>query len=152
MRFGRLVAQQYFGRRANHTFWVCTCDCGNEAIVRTSKLRDGRTKSCGCLFNERNARQSEVKQQKREQKLQQKQVDFRTDMTWDKEYKSDWRFEPRLRRRSLKSWLDCGGRAMAWFPVSGSGWVFRADAEKDLDPHSSCRVPKPRYEFFLVAA
>ncbi len=29
--------------------YLCKCDCGNEVIVRSLALRNGDTKSCGCL-------------------------------------------------------------------------------------------------------
>ena len=29
--------------------WLCMCDCGQQAIVRTHGLTSGSTKSCGCL-------------------------------------------------------------------------------------------------------
>ena len=32
-----------------HVRWLCRCDCGHQTIVQGSKLRDGKTKSCGCL-------------------------------------------------------------------------------------------------------
>lgn len=34
--------------------WYCICDCGNldKIKVRASSLRDGHTKSCGCLVSE----------------------------------------------------------------------------------------------------
>lgn len=34
------------------TSWLCTCTCGNTTEVRTSELRSGKTKSCGCLAKE----------------------------------------------------------------------------------------------------
>jgi hypothetical protein len=32
--------------------WICTCECGNETIVASHDLRYGRTRSCGCLYQE----------------------------------------------------------------------------------------------------
>lgn len=29
--------------------WLCKCDCGNEVIVKSGNLKNGHTKSCGCL-------------------------------------------------------------------------------------------------------
>lgn len=38
----------------NHgaTFWTCRCDCGTTGRVRTTHLRLGVSKSCGCLQRE----------------------------------------------------------------------------------------------------
>ena len=33
--------------------YLCKCECGNETVVCAMSLRLGRTKSCGCLRNER---------------------------------------------------------------------------------------------------
>lgn len=32
--------------------WRCRCECGTEFIARGSSLRNGNTKSCGCLRSE----------------------------------------------------------------------------------------------------
>lgn len=32
--------------------WVCQCECGNITTVRSTNLRKGYTKSCGCLQKE----------------------------------------------------------------------------------------------------
>lgn len=32
--------------------WLCRCDCGNYIEVRGDSLRNGNTKSCGCLLKE----------------------------------------------------------------------------------------------------
>lgn len=34
------------------TFWICQCDCGKTGQVRTTHLRLGVSKSCGCLQRE----------------------------------------------------------------------------------------------------
>ncbi len=52
-RFGRLVVLSYSridkGRGAH---WNVLCDCGSEIVVRGTSLREGNTKSCGCLRRE----------------------------------------------------------------------------------------------------
>ena len=49
-RFGRLVVLEEYGRNKDgRIMWKCICDCGNEVVVQGKLLRDGRTKSCGCL-------------------------------------------------------------------------------------------------------
>ena len=32
--------------------WLCRCECGNEIVTTTSRLRSGHNKSCGCLLKE----------------------------------------------------------------------------------------------------
>lgn len=49
-RFGRLVAIECAQRGPNK--WFCRCDCGALAKIRSSSLRDGHTRSCGCLHRE----------------------------------------------------------------------------------------------------
>ena len=49
-RFGKLVVICECGRSKNgKVLWKCRCDCGNECIVNGEYLRNGDTKSCGCL-------------------------------------------------------------------------------------------------------
>ena len=49
-RFGRLVVVGRSSRQSSAgALWVCTCDCGGEAVTTSLKLRVGHTKSCGCL-------------------------------------------------------------------------------------------------------
>jgi len=33
--------------------WLCECDCGNQKIVAGNLLRNGSTRSCGCLRKQR---------------------------------------------------------------------------------------------------
>lgn len=48
-KFGRLtVIEKLQGGQ-----YLCKCDCGNYTVVKTSNLKGGNTKSCGCLQKER---------------------------------------------------------------------------------------------------
>ena len=51
-KFGRLIAIRYVSERAKdrHVRWLCKCDCGNIKTIRGIDLRNGNTKSCGCLY------------------------------------------------------------------------------------------------------
>lgn len=57
-RFGRLTVirkdKPYIAPDGDghQTKWVCRCDCGNEVSVVSKNLRQGSTKSCGCLRKE----------------------------------------------------------------------------------------------------
>lgn len=55
-RFGRLTVIERFGHNGKRITWLCKCDCGNEKIVIGEDLKNGSTKSCGCLFKEGNNR------------------------------------------------------------------------------------------------
>ena len=49
-RFGKLKVLRYVDTNIyGKSRWACKCDCGNEAIVVGESLRQGYTKSCGCL-------------------------------------------------------------------------------------------------------
>lgn len=51
-RFGRLTVIKREEGEYNTAHWECKCDCGKICIVQGRKLRDGLTKSCGCLQRE----------------------------------------------------------------------------------------------------
>lgn len=58
LRFGRLVALSYAGRRElpsgfRVTLWTCRCDCGTKLDVMAWALKAGSSRSCGCLQAER---------------------------------------------------------------------------------------------------
>jgi len=49
-KFGMLtVVSEFDKNKSGNVRWLCRCDCGKESIVVGSKLRNGHTKSCGCL-------------------------------------------------------------------------------------------------------
>ena len=58
-KYGRLtVLERDFNYVVEHkiktkrTYWKCQCDCGNILTVRGSHLKNGTTKSCGCLIKD----------------------------------------------------------------------------------------------------
>lgn len=53
-KFGRLtVLKRDDNQKGKDATWVCKCDCGNLTKVTSGHLKDGHTKSCGCLSKER---------------------------------------------------------------------------------------------------
>lgn len=48
-RFNRWIALSYEGDAR----WLCKCDCGTVKKVHRSHLKDGESKSCGCLSKEK---------------------------------------------------------------------------------------------------
>lgn len=50
-RYGRLVVLADAGAKDGRASWLCQCDCGNQIVVKGKYLRNGDTKSCGCLHS-----------------------------------------------------------------------------------------------------
>ena len=53
-RYGKLVVvakDEELSLIKHRAQWVCKCDCGNFKIVSSKCLRDGKTKSCGCMLS-----------------------------------------------------------------------------------------------------
>ncbi len=48
-KFHRLRVISQVESRNKSSMYLCECDCGNKKTVSGSKLRNGNTKSCGCL-------------------------------------------------------------------------------------------------------
>ena len=51
-RFGRWTVIGFDENRKGQTYWKCKCDCGIEKSVNGAKLKNGESKSCGCLSKE----------------------------------------------------------------------------------------------------
>ena len=53
-QFGYLTVIKQSGRDSRgRIVWECKCRCGNTSFVRGTSLKEGNTKSCGCLQKER---------------------------------------------------------------------------------------------------
>lgn len=50
--FNRLTVIERDGKVGNHIAWKCRCECGTITRVSSQALRNGSTKSCGCLSRE----------------------------------------------------------------------------------------------------
>lgn len=49
-RYGRLTVLKYdHTDKKQGAYWLCACDCGCTTVVKGNRLRNGKTKSCGCL-------------------------------------------------------------------------------------------------------
>lgn len=63
-RFGRWTVierapAKVTGRQAT-TMWLCRCDCGNAKVVSGTNLKNGASKSCGCLSTELISKRSRI--------------------------------------------------------------------------------------------
>lgn len=55
--FHRLTVLREKLPRTNPVKWVCICECGTEKVIIGSSLKNGSTKSCGCLHVETNKKE-----------------------------------------------------------------------------------------------
>jgi hypothetical protein len=56
-KFGRLEVKEFVSRgKRGEFYWKCVCECGGEKTTNGSHLRQGVTKSCGCLHKEATSR------------------------------------------------------------------------------------------------
>jgi hypothetical protein len=55
-RYGRLLVIAKEPNIGKLAAWLCQCDCGNKKIIRGASLRNGYTKSCGCMLKEHSAK------------------------------------------------------------------------------------------------
>jgi hypothetical protein len=52
-KFGRWLVLSRNGYKQALAAWLCRCDCGNTSTVESVSLTHGRSKSCGCLNDEK---------------------------------------------------------------------------------------------------
>lgn len=51
-KYGRLTVLKYSRNKGKVRYMECLCDCGNTKEVSVAGLRNGKTKSCGCLAHD----------------------------------------------------------------------------------------------------
>ena len=53
-KFGRLTVIERAPSKGNRTMWLCRCDCDGKIVtVAGGNLKNGHTRSCGCLNDEK---------------------------------------------------------------------------------------------------
>jgi len=52
MIFGRLTVLKFSSIEKNKAMWLCLCECGEKKICSGNSIKQGKTKSCGCLHLE----------------------------------------------------------------------------------------------------
>lgn len=48
-QYGKLTVVEFAYKKGSRTYWRCSCECGNDIIVRSDSIKNGHAKSCGCL-------------------------------------------------------------------------------------------------------
>lgn len=49
-KFGNLEVLRFSHRnKKGDSFWECSCSCGQNSVVRGTDLKNGHTRSCGCI-------------------------------------------------------------------------------------------------------
>lgn len=91
-RFGRLFVIDKASGRGE---WFCRCDCGKTGVFASSNMRNGSTKSCGCLGAERRLK-----------------AITKHGLTGSLEYKSWSGMKKRCLQKSSKAYRYYGGRGI----------------------------------------
>lgn len=65
-RYGRFIVLSYtgFDQKTGRGIWLCRCDCGTKKNITGHALRNGGTKSCGCLNREQARKRAIIRNKK----------------------------------------------------------------------------------------
>lgn len=49
-KYGKLTVDSFHhvSEKHGHSYWLCSCECGNKTVARGSHLKSGNITSCGC--------------------------------------------------------------------------------------------------------
>jgi hypothetical protein len=125
-RFGRWTVLAY----ARDSKWSCVCDCGTRVVVRESHLRDGCSRSCGCLARELRSIRSK-----------------KHGMSRSREYKAWAAMKQRCSNPRNASYENYGGRGISFCEEWHSFEAFFADKGECPEGYSLDRIdPNGNYE------
>lgn len=141
-KFGRLTAIKWVStNKQGNSEWLCKCDCGNETIVNSQKLKSGKTKSCGCLNSEIVTRRNKggAKYNVKNNRLYRIYYGMRSRCYNKKEYHyPDWGGRG---IRICNEWLQSFSNFQAWALANGyrnNLSIDRIDNDGNYEP-SNCR-------------
>ena len=85
-KFGYLTVLERDFSKTGKVYWICKCDCGNIISVRGSSLKDGHTRSCGCINSKGENKIKDI--------LSSLKIDFIQQKTFDNlKYKDNLKFD-----------------------------------------------------------
>lgn len=127
-RYGRLVVLEKVESINGRAAWKCQCDCGNTVIVKGKYLRNGDTKSCGCLSSYGELRIAQI--------LRENNIDFEKEKKFDTcIFKEPCRFDFYVNDKYL---IECDG--IQHFKLTGwrSPEEFELDQQRDQYKNEWC--------------
>jgi hypothetical protein len=122
--FGRLLVLGFAGSKNNHKKWYCSCVCNRDKafIVDGSILRQGKTKSCGCLSGEMKSQRSR-----------------RHGMKGTPEYRSYSKAKSRCQNPNATQYEDWGGRGIKFLFGSFEDF-YKEVGDRPSQSHSIGRI------------
>jgi hypothetical protein len=120
-RYGRLtvVSRAPDNGEWNRRRWYCQCDCGRSVVVQQMSLREGSTRSCGCLSQDSTS----------------KRTFEHGESNSTKEYRAWVRMKTRCYNQRLECYKNYGGRGITVCPRWIEAYsVFLADVGRAPSP------------------
>jgi hypothetical protein len=140
--FGRLTALGPVRRRSQQVIYLCLCECGRYREVQAGDLRNGRSKSCGCLRAEELSARSITHGQSHGAPNKHKLRDSLYRGT--REYRIWMHMRQRCQCPSNKYFHNYGGRGITVCDEWNSFQTFFNDMGRCPDGHSIERIDNNR--------
>lgn len=137
-RFGRwTVLEQAEPGKGYTTRWLCECDCGTIRTVDGQLLRNGRSRSCGCIVEERRI-QAPNSRMNQTERLRTIYISIRSACENPKDPKY-----PKFGERGIRvcqEWVDSFETFRTWSEENGydgEAFLLRYDVKQGYTPYNS---------------